>query len=273
MSRSARYTHMSFEESILRPIRASNKYYYSVFFHTWLLGEGEKYHNPWSNEYNVDLDRFDYLYIPATQVVAEPYPELDLAPFNVHGDPWEPFLPARVKELHAPKFRNHTLRMSVYALISLYKVTQMWKESNGCYRVMYTRPDVRYSMPFHPEWFELTDVLLPNTGHWPLTDRFAVGTPGNMLFYGERLLQAPQFARHNKLQSEALVVDVFKKNNFSYQLLNFNFRVVRANGMVTGIDAPNDAHANIGVKAIGIFAKPRPLSNEELRLLLSSASP
>lgn len=240
MSRSARYTHSSFEQMILRPIRAKG-YQYKVFFHTWVLKSGEKYTNPWSDEYDIDLDRLDYLYIPATKVVAEQYPDFDLAPYNVHGDPWGANQP-RADKAHT--HQNYTLRMSVWSLMSQYRVTQLWKNEN-CFRVMYTRPDVTYVMPFKTQWLEYTDVIMPNFGHWPMNDRFALGPPEKMLVYGERLLNATEYAKTKKLHSETYLYDMFHDLDWPVKTVNFNFRVTRTNGKMTTVDLPHTNESDI----------------------------
>lgn len=88
MSRSAFRVHASFDRMLLRPLRRA-QIEYRVFQHTFLLPHHRKYTNPWTDEYEVELPRDDYLFVPANVVVAEDEPaDIDIEPFLRHGNPW-----------------------------------------------------------------------------------------------------------------------------------------------------------------------------------------
>lgn len=246
---------------MLQRLRAAN-IEYRVFFHTWLLRAGARYNNVWSNEYDVDLDRYDYLYIPATRVIAEEYPPLDLSPYNVHGDPWQSAPNVKRK---TGEYFQHTLRMSVYALLSLYRATQMWR-TEPCTRVMYTRPDVRYSWPFRPEWLTREhDILVPNFACYPMNDRFALGPPDRMLLYGERFLRAPEYARHKALHSESFLQWIFATNNWPIVTIDFEFAIIRVNGIDGGgIDRCSNTRPWV-VISDDTLPTPRPLNKTECK--------
>ena len=58
-------------------------YLSQVFFHTFVLPPGELYSNPSSREYDIDLDRNDFAYVPANNVIVDEMPRFELADFTV----------------------------------------------------------------------------------------------------------------------------------------------------------------------------------------------
>lgn len=225
MSRSANYTHASFEKYLLEPLRLHN-ISYTVYFHTW-LPRTVVYNNHWSGETALNLSVTDYRYIPADVVEAEIEPLLDIKPYAKFGDPWRAFVRERGGTV------SHELEHVIYSLMSLWRVTQMWK--NGavvCQTVICTRPDFLFVHPLQTAWLNTSNVLTPNFSAWPINDRFALGPADKMVIYGERFDLALVYAQRKAMHTEAFLAYVFALNKWSSaNRIDFCFFRMRANGL------------------------------------------
>jgi hypothetical protein len=225
LSRSAAHTHASFDRYILRPLRAHNIDYF-VYFHTW-LPQATTYNNFWSGEIGLNLSATDYLHFPANRLQVELETPLDISSYSIHGDPW------REKVLKRGGAQSEQLQHILYALISMYRVTQMWKGDSMCKTVLYVRPDSLFIEELDVTWLATQEVLTPNFSQWPINDRFAIGPAAKMIVYGERLLQAEHYAQRHPLHTEKFLAYIFQLNNWSMDnCIDFCFFRTRANGLV-----------------------------------------
>ena len=225
LSRSAAHTHKSFDQFILRPLR-SHHIDYDVYFHTW-LPVAATYNNFWSGEINVNLSTTDYLDMPANHLQVETEIPLDAIPYLLHGDPWE----KSVRQRGGNESRQ--LEHIMYSLISLHRVTQMWKSNPMCKTVLVMRPDSLFLHELDVAWLATSEVLTPDFARWPINDRFAIGPAAKMITYGERWTEAKAYAQHHPLHTEEFLAHIFKINGWSTeQLIDFCFFRVRTNGLV-----------------------------------------
>lgn len=229
MSRSANYTHRSFDKYLLEPLRRHG-IDYSVYFHTWLPAN-LSYNNFWAGEVGVNLSLTDYLFIPANVVRADVEPPLDIAPYAIHGDPWARHL--RGKE-------STELQHVLYSLMSSLHVSSMWKDNPKCKTLIYTRPDLLFLDELDVNWLNTTDVLTPNFSAWPINDRFAIGPSEKMVAYGERFLLAKQYAQNNSMHTETFLAHIFTLNQWDVKKrIDFCFFRCRANGLVVPEPGPS----------------------------------
>jgi len=225
LSRSANYTHTSFDRYLLRPLRERQIDYY-VYFHTWVPVTAT-YNNYWSGEVGVNLSATDYLHLPANRLQVDAEMPLDIKPYAIHGDPWESIV------LRRGGTESRQLEHIIYAFMSLYRVTQMWKGNQMCETVIYARPDSLFVHELDVEWLKTRNVLTPNFSRWPINDRFAIGPAAKMVVYGERLLRAEEYAQLHPLHTEKFLAYIFQQNNWSIDsYIDFCFFRVRANGFV-----------------------------------------
>lgn len=224
LSRSAAYTHASFDRYVLRPLRAHNIDYF-VYFHTWLPA-ATTYNNFWSGEVGVNLSASDYLYFPANRLQVDVETPLDVRPYSAHGDPWRDFV------LQRGGNESHQLEHILYALMSLHRVTQMWKGNPMCKTVLYVRPDSLFVHELDTKWLQTSKVLTPNFSRWPINDRFAIGPADKMIVYGERLVLAQQYAQKQPLHTEKFLAHIFQLQRWTESCIDFCFFRTRANGLV-----------------------------------------
>lgn len=225
LSRSANYTHESFDQYVLRPMRAQNIDYF-VYFHTW-LPRAATYNNYWSGEIGIQLSGTDHLYMPANKLQIEAEMPLNVTPYATHGDPWQEKVEQR------GGVESQQLEHIIYALLSQYRVTLMWKQNRGCKTVIYTRPDSLFLHELDVRWLESSDVLTPNFARWPINDRLAIGPADKMQIYGERFLLAEEYAQRHPLHTEQFLAHIFKLNLWpTGTCIDFCFFRTRANGLV-----------------------------------------
>jgi hypothetical protein len=99
---------------------------------------------------------------------------------------------------------------------------------------MYCRPDVTYITPLDVKWFTFTDkVYMPDFARHgfnrtKVNDRFAIGRPEQMKFYGNRFDEALDYSKKRQMHSETFLSHIIKKHKINLKLIKFDFIRTRA---------------------------------------------
>lgn len=229
IARSTDWTIESIETNIWKPLD-DNNIEYDTFLHTFTLET--PYTNSRANEWNLELKNDIWKMVLPKKYIVENQTSVDkrlnLKSYRSRGDPWE-------KENRPGYIKYSTLDNLIRMLYSLNKVTSLWKESAESYdAVIYLRPDVRFTTPLQLEWLQSckeNEIMIPNfhlANDW--NDRFAIGTPKTMLFYGERFTLAHTYSLENPLHSEIFLSDIMKNKKIRPIHIHMIFRRIRADG-------------------------------------------
>ena len=117
--------------------------------------------------------------------------------------------------------------------------TKFIKDRKKYSHIMYCRPDMTYIMPIKADWFMFSnEVIMPNFAKHgrrglKVCDRFAIGMPDQMQFYGNRYDNALSFSKKHKLHSETYLADILLKNKIRIKLVPFGFIRTRADSRMS----------------------------------------
>jgi hypothetical protein len=225
LSRSLKFTLISIEQYIFKPIKDAN-IDYDVFLHTYKINR--KYTNPHAYEHDIKLDNNEYKLLKPTDSIVENqdniFKKINPKKYTTKGNPWE----LENKSIN-------TVYNVILSLWSLKQVSSLWLKNEEMYtHVMYCRPDVTYIAPLNMEWFTFTDnIYMPNFARHgfnttKVNDRFAIGRPEQMKFYGNRFDDALEYSKKKQMHSETFLSYIIKKYNIHLKLIKFDFIRTRA---------------------------------------------
>jgi hypothetical protein len=225
LSRSLKFTESSIEECVFKPLKDAN-IHYDVFLHTYKI-HGE-YKNPHAHEHDIKLDNTEYKLLEPTDSIVENqdyiFKKINPKKYTTKGNPWE----LENKSID-------TVYNFILSLWSLKQVTSLWLKNEESYtHVMYCRPDVTYITPLDTEWFTFTDkVYMPDFARHgfnktKVNDRFAIGRPEQMKFYGNRFDEALDYSKKRQMHSETFLSHIIKKHKINLKLIKFDFIRTRA---------------------------------------------
>ncbi len=227
LCRSTDLTIQSIQDCIFKPLKDAG-IEYTVYIHTYAIYR--KYTNLRAQETPMFLKNTLWKLLEPciskieNQDTIDPLLEFDR--YKKHGNPWgdktgEPW----------ETFHNH-----IRALWSLKEVTRLWETSGVTYdRIIYLRPDVYFQTPLDVKWLyecKENEVLIPNFRiYYQSNDRFAIGHPTSMKYYGLRYLEAYTYSLESSLHSEKYLTHILKKNNIQIKQIPIFFSRIRANGI------------------------------------------
>jgi hypothetical protein len=230
ITRSLKYTIESIKKNIFEQL-SKNNIEYNIFLHTYITDN--PYSNPRANEENVILDKTEYRLLNPDYYKVENQDivkhTLNIDKYKTKGNPWP----------DSETFINHLL-----ALWSLKEVTALWMSRKAQYsNIIYCRPDLEYITPFNilwlygeedviytPNFHRRPTVLTNKKGAISINDRFAIGTPKTMKYYGNRFFEALDYSKRSLLESRLFLEHTLKKHNIKMEFINFLFIRVRATG-------------------------------------------
>jgi hypothetical protein len=230
LTRSLKYTLHSIEKNIFEPL-IKNNIPYDIFIHTYTTNK--IYSNPRAEEKNLILDNDEYKLLKPKYYKIENQEyikkKINVDKYKTMGNPW----------VESESFSNHLL-----ALWSLNEVTALWTPRAKYYtNVIYCRPDLEYLCPIDIRWLYGSDdvIYTPNFHRKPtlftkkgskmsINDRFAIGKPLTMKYYGNRFLEALEYSKTHQLESRIFLEDTLRKHNVKIIFINFVFIRVRATG-------------------------------------------
>ena len=225
LSRSLKFTEYSIKKYIFKPLKDAN-IHYDIFLHTYKI-HGE-YRNSHADEHDIKLDNSEYKLLKPTDSIVENqdyiFKKINPKKYTIKGNPWE----LENKSID-------TVHNFILSLWSLKQVTSLWLKNEEMYtHVMYCRPDVTYITPLDVKWFTFTNtVYMPDFARHgfnrtKVNDRFAIGRPGQMKFYGNRFDEALEYSKKRQMHSETFLSHIIKKHKIQLKLINFDFIRTRA---------------------------------------------
>ena len=218
LTRSLHITLESIKKNIFEVLQ-NNKITFTTYLHTYNL---KILTNVRSGENSCILDAEEYKMLNChyTQITDQEMflKNITLEEFTTHGDPFH------------DNFKS--IKNLLCQLNSLQIVTNMWKVSTEKYDlVLYLRPDLLYNKLNVRDIYtaqHLQCILTPPYHTFGgINDRFAVGPPQLMYYYGSRQWFARNYAKKNKLHSESFLKYVIQICNLRCKNVFQNYRIGR----------------------------------------------
>jgi hypothetical protein len=136
--------------------------------------------------------------------------------------------------------RLDIIRLAIISIVIIW----LWLPKKVNYsNIIYCRPDLEYITPFNICWLYggANVIYTPNFHRRPpastraskeksINDRFAIGTPKSMKYYGNRFFEALIYSKSHVLDSRIFLEDTLKRHNIKMDFINFLFIRVRATG-------------------------------------------
>jgi hypothetical protein len=232
LCRSTDKTYRSIEECIYKPLRQAN-IDFDIYLHTYEINGN--YTNVIAKEKNIKLNNELYKLLKPTAFLIENQllvdKQLNLQDYFTQGlcRQWKSYI--KNHEEIITMTHNH-----IRALHSLKQVTGLWLKSEKTYdRIIYLRPDVKFLTKLDTNWLiaqKPDECILTNFAMHPVNDRFAILYPIKAKFYGERFDELLEFSKTSPVHSEGYLGHIINKHGIVPVIKNFQFRRVRANGLI-----------------------------------------
>jgi hypothetical protein len=232
LCRSTDETYRSNEECIYKPLRQAN-IEFDIYVHTYEING--TYTNKWAKEVNIKLNNELYKLLKPTAFLIEDQlvvdNQLQFQEYMTQGlcRQWKTYIKNH-KDI-VDMTHNH-----IRALHSLKQVTGLWLKSEKTYdRIIYLRPDVKFLTKLDTKWLATLkpdECILTNFAMHPFNDRFAILYPKNAQIYGQRLDELLEFSKTSPVHSEGYLGHIINKHGIVPVIKDFQFRRVRANGIV-----------------------------------------
>jgi hypothetical protein len=229
LCRSTDKTLESIQSRIFEPLQQAG-IEFTVYLHTYTIYR--PYTNIRAHEVDLQLKNTLWKLLKPTKYSIEDQDTVDtklhLDQYRTHGDPWKDSTGS------AP---FSTLDNHIRALWSLHQVTKLWVNSGVEYtKILYVRPDVFFTTPLQIVWIlhkQQNTVYIPEfQNYYGCNDRFAIGSPCSMKYYGSRFTEALSYSKTKPLHSEAFLFDSMSSKGYMFHTIPILFKRIRADGAI-----------------------------------------
>ena len=224
LTRSLKYTIDSINKKILNVLKKHN-IEYKIFMHAWTINS--VYNNTHAKEANIHLDNKEYKLLNPDYFETHDQDDfkknINLKAFRTHKDPWNT--------------NYETVDNFICAMFSKSKCTQLIRKSNENFDyIIFLRPDCMYLTLLDISFLKLVNintVCIPNFALYNnFNDRFCITNMNTYQLYGDVFSKLFMYSKNFTLHSETFHYNIIKQHKMNINLINFQFRRVRANGTI-----------------------------------------
>lgn len=220
----------SIQRNLFDPLTRNN-IQYDIFVHTYKI-QGE-YHNQWSEEHtdnyiNADVETLlqpkHYIYDIQDDIVNS----IDFGEYYTNLGSWS--------HDFSEELTKYLIRNMVLALYSKKRITQLFETCREEYDyAIVVRPDLMFQNEIdvceHLNILTDTNIVIPQKyWHAGVNDRFCIGKPEVVLYYGTLFDQLKEYSRHKSIISERFLLDKLNERGVEIIGRNIDCELYRING-------------------------------------------
>jgi hypothetical protein len=230
LSRTLSKTVESIKKKILDPLK-NNNIDYDIFIHTYKINGS--YHNEWSKE-SVDIyknENIEELINPDYFIYDNQEDIVNMINFDEYY--------TKLGTWHGlsgnTDFIKYLIRNMCLALYSKKRIIEVFEKHKNVYDYcIISRPDLEFKNELDVKWFDElknNNIIIPSNDWWHgVNDRFCIGRPEIILFYGKLFDYLKKYSSRKSICSEEYLLDMLNYAKINIIKKNIEYSTIRIVG-------------------------------------------